>query len=139
MKGSLKRVSSNQAGFTLIELLVVIALLGVLAAIAIPNVGKFINQGHEQAAQTELYNIQTAVLAAMADAHSANVSGGEVYPGGSINFGDADGDDSTDTKVDCTVEDSITVGQFVVGGSDSVSGSYIIEADGSVHQEWYPD
>ena len=129
----------GQGGFTLIELLVVIAILGVLAAIAVPNVGKFINQGHEQAAQTELHNIQTSILAALADAHTANVSDGQPYPGGTINFGDDDGDAATTDKVDCEVETGISVGDFVVGGVDSVSGSYIIESDGSVHQEWYPD
>ena len=59
----------GEKGFTLIELLVVVAILGVLAAVVTLNVGKFIGRGHNEALQTELHNIQTAVVAFMADSN----------------------------------------------------------------------
>jgi len=57
----------GEKGFTLIELLIVVAILGVLAAVVIPNVGRFIGRGEEEAADTEFSNIQTAVISMMTD------------------------------------------------------------------------
>ena len=62
------RISKRgQKGFTLIELLIVVAILGVLAAVIIPNVGRFIGSGEEESAETELANVQTAVVSMMVD------------------------------------------------------------------------
>ena len=57
----------GEKGFTLIELLIVVAILGVLAAVVIPNVGRFIGRGEEEAKDTEFANIQSAVHAMMVD------------------------------------------------------------------------
>ena len=57
----------GEKGFTLIELLIVVAILGVLAAVVIPNVGRFIGRGEQEAWETELSNVQSAVVAMMVD------------------------------------------------------------------------
>ena len=55
---------SGEKGFTLIELLIVIAILGILAAVIIPNVTSFIAKSQVSAANAELAEIGTAGQAA---------------------------------------------------------------------------
>ncbi len=64
----------GEKGFTLIELLIVVAILGVLAAVVIPNVGRFIGRGETEAADTERSNIQTAVVSMMVDNELATLA-----------------------------------------------------------------
>ena len=73
MKKFLKHFRYGQKGFTLIELLVVIGILGVIAAVVVPNVGKFIGRGQTEAEATELHNIQTSVMAMMVDSASGEL------------------------------------------------------------------
>jgi type IV pilus assembly protein PilA len=63
----MRLLKRGEKGFTLIELLIVVAILGVLAAVVIPNVGRFIGRGETEAGETELSNVQSAVVAMMVD------------------------------------------------------------------------
>jgi type IV pilus assembly protein PilA len=57
----------NEKGFTLIELLVVVAIIGILAAIAIPQFAEYRARGFDARAKSDLRNVATAEEAYFAD------------------------------------------------------------------------
>ncbi|MFZ5788886.1 MAG: type II secretion system protein, partial [Acidobacteriota bacterium] len=51
----------RQKGFTLIELLIVVAIIGIIAAIAIPNLLNAINRGRQKRTMADIRSIATAI------------------------------------------------------------------------------
>jgi type IV pilus assembly protein PilA len=55
----MRLATSRRSGFTLIELLIVIVILGILAAIAMPKLGKTRERAYLRAIMSDLRNLQS--------------------------------------------------------------------------------
>jgi type II secretion system protein G len=60
----------SDKGFTLIELLIVVAIIGIIAAIAIPNLLNAIDRGKQKRTMADMRSIGTAVEAYAVDNNS---------------------------------------------------------------------
>jgi len=60
-------VTRNEKGFTLIELMIVIAIIGILAAIAIPQFSAYRARSYNAAAMSDVRNLMTAQEAYFVD------------------------------------------------------------------------
>ena len=61
MKRFFKKIHKGNKGFTLVALLVVVAILGVLAAIVLPNFTGIVDEGETEAAAAEKATVQIAM------------------------------------------------------------------------------
>ena len=86
----------NEKGFTLIELLVVVAIIGILAAIAIPQYATYKQQAADSKAKSDLHNMATAMEAYYG---SNNNSYSNVNLAGLTAFGFRQSSNTTDAVV----------------------------------------
>jgi prepilin-type N-terminal cleavage/methylation domain-containing protein len=70
----------GQKGFTLIELLIVVAIIGIIAAILIPNLLDALQKAKQKATVGDIRNIGTAWMSWVTDQMSAGAAGQSVTP-----------------------------------------------------------
>lgn len=72
------RIRLNKKGFTLIELLIVVAIIGIIAAIAIPNLLNAIQRGKQKRTMADTRAIGTAAEAFAVDNNRYPSAGSDV-------------------------------------------------------------
>ncbi len=72
---SVKSQKKRGRGFTLVELLIVVAIIGILAAIAIPNLLMAVQRSKERRTMVNIRNVATSWEARATDTGSYNAAG----------------------------------------------------------------
>ena len=123
----------GEKGFTLIELLIVVAILGVLAAVVIPNVGRFIGRGEQEAKETEFANMQSAVVAMMVD--NAITSLPNPQDTATDNMSQFPSYNSTDDNYNYVLYGYTGVATINYVQTVNTTGTYYVNAQGEVSQK----
>jgi general secretion pathway protein G len=124
-------MKKRESGFTLIELLIVIAIIGILAAIAIPNLLNAVQRGKQKRTMSDMRALATAIEAYAVDnnQYPAATCNPGIYTTTTVTLATGSFTNLTPTYI-AQPPKSDGWGEFMAYGSDASGNNYIIASGG---------
>ena len=118
-------IKRTEEGFTLIELLIVIAIIGILAAIAIPQFNQYKARAYDTASKADLHNIYLACKAYWSDSGSDASCSETEASGANYGFAPSPGvtvsANGTETGWSATAKHASSTTTFTMNASGNIS------------------
>ena len=118
-------IKKREGGFTLIELLIVIAIIGILAAIAIPQFNQYKARAYDTASKADLHNIYLACKAYWSDSGSDQSCSETEAGGANYGFGPSPGvtvsASGNETGWSATAKHASSSSTFTMNASGNIS------------------